>query len=121
MDDPVKTLCISTSVLADVTVVKISGRLTISYVDEADSFLTDLLSKPRGRFVLDLADLTHVVSSGIGILIAFRERTIKGGGALAIGGLNPRILKIFQLMSLDSFFPIFASVAQAVASFGSRA
>lgn len=117
MEDPGRTICITATEHGDVQVVKMSGRLTIGCVNEADSFLTGLLSAGGGRFVLDLSDLTHVVSSGIGVLIAFRERTKKTGGALAIGGVHPRIMKIFQLMSLDAFFPIFESVERALSSF----
>jgi anti-anti-sigma factor len=99
-----------------IIIVKFSGRLTIGRVDELDVFLKELVKKPQSKYVLDFTELTHIVSSGIGALIAFRERVVRAEGKLAIGGLHPRILKIFKLMSLDAFFPILDSVDQAFQS-----
>ncbi len=115
LEETGKALTLAASETDGVVVVKFSGRLTINHVDEVDVFLTKLLGEGGGGIILNLADLTHIVSSGIGVLIAFRERTAKAGRPLAIGGVNPKILKIFQLMSLESFFAIFDAVPQALA------
>lgn len=97
----------------DVLLVKLSGRLTIGRVDELDVFLRSLVDRPEQKYLLDFSDLTHIVSSGIGAIIAFRERVVRSQGRLAVGGLNPRIMKIFQLMSLECFFPIHESADEA--------
>jgi anti-anti-sigma factor len=109
-----KTLDLAAEIRDDVTIIHIRGRITIAHVDDLQLFLTDLLSEETLTFVLDLDGLTHIVSSGIGTLIAFRERVLKRDGILAMSNINPRIRKIFNLMCLDSFFPLYDTVEQAL-------
>jgi anti-sigma B factor antagonist len=121
MPQPRQVLDLNFLLQQDVAVVTVKGRITIGKVEEFDKFLQDLISAGRRKFVLDLKDLDHIDSCGIGVLICFNERVKKIGGAIRVANPHPKILKIFTMMSLDAFFSILPDVPQAIRSMDGKA
>jgi anti-sigma B factor antagonist len=105
----------------DVSIVTVRGRVTIGKIEEFDKFLQDLLSAGRTRFVLDMKDLDHIDSCGIGVLICFNERVKKIGGAVRVANPHAKINKIFTMMSLDAFFSIDGDVAESIRQLDGKA
>lgn len=101
----------------DVTVVGIRGRVSIGKVEDLNEFLKNLLEAGKRRFVLDLSEMEHVVSGGIGVLIGFNEKLKGVGGTTCMARVHPRVQRIFTMMSLDAFFRIYEGVDEAVASY----
>ena len=91
--------------------------MTIGREEEMDRFLTDLVDSGRRKFVFDLHEMEHIVSAGIGALIGFNERLKQNGGRALLARVHPRVNRIFSVMSLDAFFPIFPDVPDAVRAF----
>lgn len=114
MPQPKQVLELVSAVLKDVSIVTVKGRVTIGKVEEFDKFLQDLVSAGGRKFVLNLKDLDHIDSCGIGALICFNERIKKIGGAIRVADPHPKIHKIFSMMSLDTFFSIDPTVPDAV-------
>ena len=52
------------------------------------------------RLILDFQDVTLMDSSGIGLLLGRYKLLKKGGGELAVTGLNHQIDKVFSLSGL---------------------
>lgn len=70
-----------------------------------------------GVVVLDLGQVQFVDSSGLGAIVASmkamgKERT------LALAGLTPTVEKVFRLTRMDSVFPLFTSLDDALSELG---
>lgn len=64
--------------------------------------------------VLDISDLKHINSSGLGVFITLLTRTRKKGGELAL--LNPSefISNLLMITKLNSIFDIYEDLGNAV-------
>jgi anti-anti-sigma factor len=87
-----------------VTVVKCHGRL----VSDATAQLKDTV-KPLiaagGRIVVDLADVGHLDSSGLGALVALKVSAINHGYCiLEFDNMTPRVLELMRITNLTQMF-----------------
>lgn len=64
--------------------------------------------------VLDLQQVQFVDSSGLGAIVASMKAMGKGR-TLALAGLTPTVEKVFRLTRMDSVFPMFTSLDDALA------
>ncbi|GEM_PF-1139375 len=111
------TMAIEAEERDDVTVVTVKGRMTIGREAEMLDVLRDLVDGGRRKFVIDLHELDHIVSAGIGTLIGFNEHLKEAGGKAFLAGVHPRVRRIFKVMCLDSFIPIYPGVDDALKAF----
>lgn len=63
--------------------------------------------------VLDLSQVQFVDSSGLGAIVA-TMKALGRGRTLALAGLTPTVEKVFRLTRMDSVFPMFASLNDAL-------
>jgi len=56
------------------------------------------------RIVLDLSNVTHVDSSGLGALLAAWTAAQNNGSDLEMANLNPRVEKLVEITKLDTVF-----------------
>ena len=87
----------------DATVVCCSGRLMI----ESGSILrteVQKLIKPGGRIVLDLTNVTHCDSMGLGAVISLYVSSKSSGCKLELINLGPKIRQLFSVANLLSLF-----------------
>jgi anti-sigma B factor antagonist len=66
------------------------------------------------HFVLDLSDLKHINSSGIGVFIALLTKARKKDGDVAIVNPSAYIRNLLMITKLNSIFQIFENVDIAV-------
>lgn len=102
---------------ADVTVVKVAGR--IDYLN-ADAFKEALMPHVEGcgagsnQLLLDLSDLEYISSAGLRVLmIAAKEARTRQGHLLAVS-LQPVVFEIFEISRFNLIFEIFNSVREAL-------
>ncbi len=65
--------------------------------------------------ILNLEQVQFVDSSGLGAIVASMKMLGKGR-KLALAGMTPTVDKVFRLTRMDSVFPIYASLDEAVAA-----
>jgi anti-sigma B factor antagonist len=103
----------------DVKLIKLTGRLTLGdAVDRLRGTIDDLAQTGANCYVLDLADVSMLDSSGIGLLVQCLTNAKKQGGSLKL--LNPSqfALKTLKMIGLLKLFEVFEEPEAAVASFG---
>lgn len=104
--------------LGDVTVLDLKGRLIL---DDGDVVLREhlnaLLDQGHANIVLNLHDVTHVDSCGIGLLVSKYVSLRRKGGDLRFVDLTDRSRRLMEITKLIGVFHIFDSEADAVASF----
>lgn len=87
---------------------------------EGKAFLVEvqpLLEVDRPRIVLDCAQLQHMDSAGIEILLHCMEEAMKRDGDLKLAALSPASAAILELMRVDRLFEVFETAEDAAQSF----
>jgi anti-anti-sigma factor len=70
----------------------------------------------RRIIILDLAGVTAIDSTGIGLVISTYNTVIGAQGQLRIAGAAGHLLDVFHVSRLDTVFPLYATVEDAVRS-----
>jgi len=108
----------STRQLDGVTIVDLKGRITLG---EGSATLRDtvhdLLSKGLKRILLNLSDVNHIDSSGIGELVSAFTVAKKQGGELKLLNLTKKAHDLLQITKLYTVIDVTDNEAAAVKSF----
>ncbi|MGO9125689.1 MAG: STAS domain-containing protein [Terriglobales bacterium] len=116
---PVKMQAV-TRVVGKVTVLDISGRITVGEGNVIlREIVRDLAEKGCKAIVLNLGEVQYVDSSGVGELVKAHTTIRSQGGQLKLANLNRRVHDLLQMTRLSSVFDIQKDEASAIASFGS--
>jgi anti-sigma B factor antagonist len=109
----------STREVGGVTIVDISGRIVLGEESAAlrDEVL-DLLSKGHKQILLNLADVDHIDSMGLGALVSAFASVRKQGGELKLLNLTDKAADLMQITKLYTVFDIMNDEAAGVKSFG---
>jgi anti-sigma B factor antagonist len=115
------TLNTTTSRIDGVIGVYLSGALFFGEESTSLRILgKDLLNKSR-QIVLDLGDVTHIDSGGLGTLVALYMSARKVGGDIKIANLSSHAHEVLQITKLVSVFEVFDKAEDAIASFNTAA
>jgi anti-sigma B factor antagonist len=102
-------LDIDSEVVHGHTVVVPRGELDLVTQTELKRYVNDLVVNGQVHLVIDLDQTTFLDSTGLGALISARRQTHTFQGSFAIVCSQPRILRLFKIVSLDKVFTIHAS------------
>ncbi|MFY9802303.1 MAG: STAS domain-containing protein [Candidatus Acidiferrales bacterium] len=109
----------STREMGEITVVDIRGRITLG---EGNVILREvmvgLLEKGNKHILLNMADVVHVDSAGIGELVRSHTSVRKQGGHLKLANVNKKVQDLLQMTMLSAVFDIHQDEPSAVKSFG---
>ena len=100
---PIRSLRMRIQRSPEQTVVICSGRLTAEVSAAFKEQVKGLLPKAP-RLVLDLTDLQHMDSSGLGALVALYVSARGARCELALVNLNQRIRELLRISNLLSLF-----------------
>jgi anti-sigma B factor antagonist len=107
----------TTSRIDGVIVVYLSGALFFGEESTSLRILgKDLLNKSR-QIVLDLGDVTHIDSGGLGTLVSLYGSARKVGGEIKLAHIGNHTRELLQITRLVTLFEIFDTVEDAIASF----
>jgi anti-sigma B factor antagonist len=104
---------------AGVMIVDISGRILLGEESAAlRDLVCDLLRNGHKKILLNLADVHHIDSSGVGSLVSAFTSVRKQGGDLKLLNLTKWVQDLIQITKLYTVFDIMNDEAVAVRSFG---
>ena len=104
-----------------VIVVYLSGA--IFFREESASLrmlMKDLLNKSR-HIVLDLGEVTHIDSEGLGTLVSLYVSARKFGGNIKLANLGSHANEVLKITKLATVFEVFDKADDAIASYNSAA
>jgi anti-sigma B factor antagonist len=105
----------------DVTVVILTGQMVLDDGDLAFRRQIDTLVQSRRlKILVDLAGVTYIDSSGVGMMVAQLKMVQQSGGDIRLLRLNSRGQRLFGLLKLRTTFETFDDEALAVRSFVRR-
>ena len=112
------TMKSSTRQIDGVTIVDLSGRITLG---EGSVILRDtvreLTSKGSKKILLNLGDVNYIDSSGIGELVSAFTTVRNQGGELKLLNLTKNVHDLLQITTLYTVFDVTADETTAVKSF----
>lgn len=114
MDEVLASVDLNLTTESGVPIVRPKGEIDWN---NSPSFRTQLLALADGnpsKVIVDLADVTHVDSSGVGTLVEFMRHLDKSnGGRVVLTGLQPTVRGLFEITNLDQFFTIVENLDEA--------
>ena len=112
------TMKSSTRQIDGVTIVDLSGRITLG---EGSVILRDtvreLMGKGSKKIVLNLGDVNYIDSSGIGELVSAFTTVRNQGGELKLLNLTKKVHDLLQITKLYTVFDVKDDETTAVKSF----
>ncbi len=112
------SLQISEKEVDGITIVQFQGRLELG--PEASSLqdkIPQLEAEKKNRIIFDLEGVSHIDSTGLGILVYAHSVFQKAGGALKLLHLSERNLELLILTKLSAVFETFDDEQAAIDSF----
>ncbi len=89
------------TVARDTVTVQLEGELDHCSAERVRASLDALIEDPGiRRLVIDVARLTFMDSSGIGVVIGRYRTLARRGGSVAVRGASPQVDRIFQMSGL---------------------
>ena len=105
----------------DITILDLRGRSTIDGESELlCNCLKKLIANDVRRFLLNLADLTQIDSSGLSVLVKTYNSIKQQGGDLKLLCPRGRVMEVFRVLRLLEIIPSFEDETQALSSFRVR-
>src|SRR6187200_1422689 len=105
----------------DVTLLVLTGEILLDDGDLAfRRCIHDLIDRGRLKILVDLAAVTYIDSSGVGMMAAMLKTVRKHGGDIRLMRLNTRGQRLLSVAKLHSTFELFTDETMALVSFGYR-
>lgn len=109
----------STRQVRNVVIVDIIGELRLGEATDAlRKVVSELLHQGYRNILLNLGDVRHIDSAGIGELMSCYTSVNNRGGKLKLLHLNKNVRNLLQITRLYTIFEVEDDEQQAVASFG---
>jgi len=103
-----------------ITVIELSGRITLGRESsQIETAVLKALSDGMQRIVVDMAGVTYIDSTGIGIIAYCFGKISQKGAQGAVAGAKGLVLDVFKLTRIDSvvkFYPDVASACEALSA-----
>lgn len=97
-------------------VVSAPAEVDASNADELRQFLLACTEGGHPVLVVDMSETAFCDSTGLHQLVRAHKRAIAAGGEIRLVISTPTVLRLFAIVGIDRFFPIFKSLDEAVAS-----
>jgi anti-sigma B factor antagonist len=106
-------------VKGDVTIVKVTGDITLN--KGGDVILKDkinsLLQQGRKKLLLDLGGVAYVDSAGLGQLVQVKVTASRNSAVLKLLNITKRLQDLLVVTRLSTVFDSFENEAEGLASF----
>ena len=102
----------------DVTVLVLTGEMLLDDGDLAyGRRIDDLVGRGHVKLLVDLAGVTHIDSSGVGMMAAMLKSVRARGGDIRLLHVNKKGQRVLSLLRLRTLFELFDDEALALRSY----
>ena len=99
--------------------VRPSGELDLGVADDLRNALEETLDRETARnIIFNLARVSFIDSSGLGVLLGRYKRVLKDGGKACIVSPQPQVRKILDLSGILRIMGEFSSETEALEKIG---
>jgi|SRR5579871_2279872 anti-sigma B factor antagonist len=104
----------------DIVVLEMTGKITMGNdCRQVEWTARKLVDESRKKVVFDLTGISHVDSTGIGIIVTVAGQMRQAGGELRIAGANEHVQKILKMTAVDQIVKLDSTPGAAAANFAS--
>ncbi len=102
----------------DIVVLELTGKITIGRdCKQLEWAVEKLVNEGRKKVIFDLAAVTNVDSTGIGIMVMSAGQMKKTGGELRVAGANGHVEQVLKMTNVDQIVGLHPTAAAAAAGF----
>jgi anti-sigma B factor antagonist len=110
----IQTKCVP----GDIVVLEITGRITLGRECKQLEWATDtLVREKRKKIIFDLTGVTHIDSTGIGIIVMSAGQVKAAGGELRVAGAAAHVEQVLKMTNVDQIVRLHPTTAAASAAF----
>jgi anti-sigma B factor antagonist len=102
------------SLIDDIQVLSVSGKIDAMTSKDLEVALFDLMSKNEKILIIDMEKVVFLSSSGLRVLMASLNKLKKDGGDMLLTALQPFVKDVFSLTGAIQFFSIYPSPGDAI-------
>ena len=106
---------IKESVQSGATVLACTGRLDMVSAPDVRAAVQRSVAAGRARIVVDLAGVTFIDSSGLGMLVSGLKTARQASGDLRIAAAGQQVRTVLDLTNLSRILRPYATVEEAMA------
>jgi anti-anti-sigma factor len=111
------SLVLSSRHLGNVYIIQCKGRIAMGEEVKALEAELRFCTREFARIVLNVAEITRLDSTGIGLLVRHATNLHKAGGDIRLAAPPPFIVNLLNLANLSKFLRIFETEEEAILSF----
>jgi len=102
----------------DVSVIELAGRITLGRESgQIETVVLKMLDQGVTKFVIDLAKVDYIDSTGIGRIAYSYGKITKANAQARVSGAKGLVMDLFRITRLDSVIRFFPDVDSACESF----
>ena len=106
---------------ADATILDMSGRISLGdALAELRDSIREALAGDQKNILLNLAEVSHIDSSGLGQLIGSYATVTNRGGQMKLLNLQKRVHDLLQITKLVTVFETYTNEEAALKSFAKK-
>jgi anti-anti-sigma factor len=98
-----------------VTILKVSGRMDATTVNEFTEECQKQIKNGSDRFIVDLADLEYISSAGLRGILTIGKASKAAKAALAFCSMQAMVADMFKLSGFTSILTVFGTLDEALA------
>ncbi len=95
-------------------IIAIPSRFDANNAPDIESEIKTLLAGKPSKLVLDFSATDYIASAGLRVLLVVTRDQMKAGGKVALAGIRPQVLKVFDMAGFTSIFTICATREDAI-------
>ena len=95
-------------------IIAIPSRFDANNAPDSESEIKTLLAGKPTKLVLDFSATDYIASAGLRVLLVVTRDQMKAGGKVALAGIRPQVLKVFEMAGFTSIFTICATREDAI-------
>mgnify|MGYP001576507182 CR=1 FL=1 len=102
----------------DGAIVQFGGKITLGRESQRiEQVVDELLKEGVRKFIFDIAGVTYIDSSGLGMITLCSGKVVAAGGVLRVAAATGLAAKLFKMTRIDTVIPFFDTVEAAGAGF----
>ena len=102
-DSPIR---IEVEVRERTAIVRLEGRLVLGYLRDVENRILALLEEGVEDLIVNLGAVSHIGSSGLGLLLSIRNRLEASSGRLILAQVSPACKEALELTRMNEIFSL---------------
>ncbi|MBV8207548.1 MAG: STAS domain-containing protein [Acidobacteria bacterium] len=97
-----------------IAIIRVAGRIVLGRASqELEWKIVEILKGSPRVVVVDLGDVTHIDSTGVGILVMCSGKAKSAGAELRLAGARGAVEQVLRLTRVNDIIPMFAAADDA--------